>query len=306
MMKFEPRYACNHHFKRSKRRKFMPEPIMKKVKGNGIEINLAVWEGAGKPILCIHGITANCRCWDTLAESLTPEYHVIAMDLRGRGQSDKPSKGYALEYHLRDINCLLDDLVLDRAVIMGHSLGAFIGLAFAAEYSERVDRLILVDGGGDLAKEQMEKVFIGIKPALDRLGQVFPSAEAYLEKMSAVPYIQPWSKATETYYRHEIEQLDSGVCTNIASAHIQEEAENIKKVDCAPYYPRIKCEVLILRAPNGLLSQDDILLPVDVIDKMIREIPNAQRFDVEGMNHYGIVFQPHEARDQEIREFLKE
>jgi len=283
----------------------MPGPIMQKVKGDGIEINLAVWEGAGQPILCIHGITANCRCWDTLAQSLAPEYHVMAMDLRGRGQSDKPSQGYALEYHLRDINCLLDDLEIERVVIMGHSLGAFIGLAFAAEYPDRIDRLILVDAGGDLSKEQFDKVFVGIKPALDRLGQVFPSAEAYLEKMKAAHYIQPWSAVTETYYRYEIEVVEGGVQTNIAPAHIQEEAENIRKVDCAPYYPRIKCEVLILRAPNGLLSQDDILLPEDVVERMIQEIPHARRFDVEGMNHYGIVFQPHTARDEAIREFLQ-
>ena len=213
----------------------MAEPIMQKVKGDGIGINLAIWEGRGKPILCIHGITANCRCWDTLAQALAPEYHIIAMDLRGRGQSDKPSRGYALDYHLKDINCLLDDLGLERAVIMGHSLGAFIGLAFSADYPERVDRLILVDGGGDLSPEQMEKVFAGIKPALDRVGMVFPSAEAYLEKMKAAPYIQPWSAATEAYYRYEIETAEGGVRSNISPAHIQEEAENIRKVNCAPY-----------------------------------------------------------------------
>jgi pimeloyl-ACP methyl ester carboxylesterase len=283
----------------------MAGPIMKRVKGDGIEINLAEWEGAGLPILCIHGITANCRCWDTLAGTLAPQHHVLAMDLRGRGQSDRPSRGYALTYHLRDINCLLDDLKIERAVIMGHSLGAFIGLAFAAEYPGRVERLILVDGGGDLSQEQMEKVFAGIKPALDRLGQVFPTADAYLEKMKAAPYIQPWSEVTETYYRYEIETIEGGVHTNIAPAHIQEEAVNIRKVDCAPYYPRIKCDVLILRATNGLLSRDDILLPEDVVDRMMREIPRAQRFDVEGMNHYGIVFQPHAARDEVVREFLK-
>ena len=282
----------------------MTEPMLKKVNGNGIKINIAVWEGAGQPILCIHGITANCRCWDTMAAALRSEYHLIAMDLRGRGLSDKPSKGYALAYHLQDIKCLLDDLGLDRVVIMGHSLGAFIGLAFAAAYPERMDRLILVDGGGNLSKEQMGKVFVGIKPALDRLGQVFPSVDTYLEKMKAAPYIQPWSSAIETYYRHEIEAVEGGVQTNIAPAHIQEEAENIRKVDCASYYPRIKCEVLILRAPAGLLSKDDILLPEDVIDRMMLEIPHAHRFDVAGMNHYGIVFQPHKARDQAIREFL--
>jgi pimeloyl-ACP methyl ester carboxylesterase len=188
----------------------MAEPIMKKVKGDGVQINLAIWEGAGKPILCIHGITANCRSWDALAEVLAPEYHFMAMDLRGRGQSDKPSQGYSLDYHLKDINCLLDDLGIDRAVIMGHSLGAFIGLAFAAKYPDRTDRLILVDGAGDLSQEQFDEVFIAIKPALERLGQVFPSADDYLNKMKAAPYIHPWSTVIETYYRYELEQVEGG------------------------------------------------------------------------------------------------
>jgi pimeloyl-ACP methyl ester carboxylesterase len=284
----------------------MAEPIMKKVKGDGVQINLAIWEGTGKPILCIHGITANCRSWDALAEVLAPEYHVMAMDLRGRGQSDKPSQGYSLDYHLKDINCLLDDLGIDRVVIMGHSLGAFIGLAFAAQYPDRTDRLVLVDGAGDLSQEQFDEVFIAIKPALERLGQVFPSVDDYLNKMKAAPYIHPWSAVIETYYRYELEEVEGGVRTNIDPAHIQEEAANIRQVDCAPFYPNIKAKVLILRAPNGLLSQKDLLLPEDVVDKMMHEIPDAQRFDVEGTNHYGIVFQPHEARDQTIREFLKD
>ncbi len=284
----------------------MTKPIMKQVNGDGIKINLASWEGIGKPILCIHGITANCRCWDMLAETLAPTYNPMAMDLRGRGRSDKPDTGYSLEHHMRDINFLLDDLGLDRVVIMGHSLGAFIGLALAAEYPQRVERLILVDGGGDLSTEQMAKVFVGIKPALDRLGQIYPSAEAYLEKMSAAAYIQPWSEMIVRYYRHEIETVEGGVQTNIAPAHIMEEAENVRKLDCAPFYPKIKCKVLILRATEGLLSQDDILLPEDVIDGMMRDIPQAQRFDVKGMNHYGILFQPHDARDQAIREFLNQ
>ncbi len=45
----------------------MTEPIMKKAKGDGVQINLATWPGDAGPILCIHGITANCRCWDVLA-----------------------------------------------------------------------------------------------------------------------------------------------------------------------------------------------------------------------------------------------
>jgi pimeloyl-ACP methyl ester carboxylesterase len=283
----------------------MTEPILKRVKGDGVQINLATWEGDVGPVLCIHGITANCRCWDVLAEALTPEFRVIAMDLRGRGQSDKPVTGYSLDHHLGDINSLLDDLKLERAVIMGHSLGAFIGLAFAAQYPDRSDRLILVDGGGDLSAEQMDKVFEGIKPALDRLGQIFPSAEAYMEKMKQAPYIHPWTAAIETYYQYEIEEVEGGVRTNIDPAHIQEEAANLRKVDKASFFPKLQCKVLILRAPVGLFSLEDLLLPEDVVNKMMTEIPDVRRFDVEGTNHYGIVMQPHEARDEVIREFLR-
>ena len=152
----------------------MVEPIMKKVKGDGVQINLAIWEGTGKPILCIHGITANCRSWDALATALAPEYLVIAMDLRGRGQSDKPSQGYSLDYHLKDINCLLDDLGIDRIVMMGHSLGAFIGLAFAAEFPNRTDRLILVDGGGDLSQEQLMRCLQRLNRPWTAWGRPFP------------------------------------------------------------------------------------------------------------------------------------
>lgn len=284
----------------------MTEPIMKKTKGDGVEIQLAVWEGTGKPILCIHGITANCRCWDMLASVLSPKHQVIAMDLKGRGQSGKPPTGYSVDHHLRDINCLLDDLGLERVVLMGHSLGAFISLAFGAEYSKRVDSIILVDGGGDLSEEQMDKVFEGIKPSLDRLGQTYPSADAYIEAMRQAPYIQPWSPALETYYRYEIVDVSGGVGTNIDPAHIQEEALNVRKLEAASFYPKLACKVLILRATRGLLSQDDILLPGDVVERMIREIPHARYVDAEGTNHYGIIFQPHESRDSAILDFLKE
>ena len=79
----------------------MTEPIMKKAKGDGIKIQLAIWEGKGKQILCIHGITSNCRFWDCLASALSPHHRVIAMDLRGRGLSDKPPTGYSINHHCK-------------------------------------------------------------------------------------------------------------------------------------------------------------------------------------------------------------
>lgn len=176
-------------------------PTMKTVESDGIQINLAVWEGSGKSILAVHGITANCRCWDAMATVLTPVHRLIAMDLRGRGRSDKPPSGYAMDYHIGDIHAILDRLEIEKAVLMGHSLGAFIALAFGARHPDRVEKIILVDGAGKLSQKQFEKVFTAIKPALDRLGKIYPSAEDYINAMKSVPHIHPWSETIENYYR---------------------------------------------------------------------------------------------------------
>ena len=188
----------------------MTEPIMRKVKGDGVTIQLAVWEGKGNQVLCVHGLTANCRCWDVTTSSLVPENNILAMDLRGRGLSDKPSAGYSLQHHIQDIFCVLDDLKQERIVLMGHSLGAFISLAFAANYPERTEKIILMDGGGQLTQDQWDNVTLAIKPSLDRLGQVFPSFDAYVANMKLAPF-PSWSEALEDYFRYESEAVEGGV-----------------------------------------------------------------------------------------------
>ena len=284
----------------------MTEPIMKKAKGDGIKIQLAIWEGRKKQILCIHGITANCRFWDCLASALAPHHKVIAMDLRGRGLSDKPPTGYSIKNHCRDILALMNDQGLERPVLMGHSLGAFISLVFAARNPQRVDRLILVDGGGKLNQTQMAKVFAGIKPSLDRLGQVFSSLETYLAQMKQAPYLQPWNLYMETYFRYEIEKVKGGVRSRVHPKHIEEEAKNLGKVDSREFYKKVKAPTLILRATKGMLAKDDLLLPEDVANRMVREIPNAKKVDLKGTNHYSILFQPNKIRDQTILKSLSE
>jgi len=279
---------------------------MIKAKGDGVKIQLVVWEGKGKEILCVHGITANSRFWDCLASALAPHHRLIAMDLRGRGLSDKPPTGYSIKHHCKDIAAVMDDLGLERPVLMGHSLGAFISLVFAAQYPERVDRLILVDGGGKLSEDQMAKVFAGIKPSLDRLGKIFPSFETYLSLMKQAPYLQPWNLYMETYFRYEIEEVQGGIRSRVHPNHIEEEAKNLKEVDSREFYKKMKSPTLILRATKGMLVEDDLLLPEDAVEQMVSEIPNAKRVDVEGANHYSILFQPNVKRDQSILDFLKE
>lgn len=280
------------------------EPVMKKTKGSDVEINLAEWEGPGKTILCIHGLTANCRCWDVVATPLASEYHILAMDLRGRGHSGMPETGYSIDDHCLDIKCVMEDLSLKKVILVGHSLGAFITLAFSARYPELVEKIVLVDGGGKLSEEQMGKVLTGIKPSLDRLGQIFPNFEAYLDVMKQAPFLKPWSKNLEVFYQHEVEKVEGGICSRVQLKHIEEEVVNLAAFDVSEIYSRVQCPALILRADQGMMAEDDLLLPEDVAAHMLEAIPSVQKAEIPNVNHYTIMFNPSPVRDQALQIFL--
>jgi pimeloyl-ACP methyl ester carboxylesterase len=283
----------------------MTELIMRRAQGDRIEIQLAIREGDGKQVLCVHGLTANCRCWDIIAEALAPSHRILAMDLRGRGLSDKPASGYSMDHHVQDIYSLTGDLGIDRLVLMGHSLGAYIAMSFAARYPGKVEKLILMDGGGQLTPEQWNKVSQAIKPSVDRLGQVFPSFDSFLDTMKQAPFLRPWSSVIEDYFRYEVEEVENGVRSRTNPVNIQEEVANLTNFEPSQIFNQISCPVLILRATNGILSPDDVVLPESALEQMLAEIPNASRVDLTGTNHFSILFQSNASRDQAIRAFLQ-
>jgi len=278
---------------------------MQTVKGDGINIQTAQWPGQGSTVLAVHGLTANCRCWDVVADSLAPKHNVVALDLRGRGLSDKPAKGYSLDHHVADIKNVIKELKLPRVALMGHSLGAYIGLAFAYRHPELVERLILVDGGAQLSPAQWGKVGAGIKPSIDRLGQVFPSFQDYLNLVKQAPFLKNFGPALETYFRYESEDLpEGGVRSRINPAHIVEERANLAQADTSAFYRGIKCPVLVLRATQGMVLEDDFVLPDEAVAQLKKDLPQAQVVALPGVNHFNMIFEPSPQRDQALDKFL--
>jgi pimeloyl-ACP methyl ester carboxylesterase len=100
--------------------------------------------------------------------------------------------------------------------------------------------------------------------------------------------------------------VEGGVRCRVPPKPIEEEAKNLGKVDSREFYSKVTCPTLILRATKGMLAEDDLLLPEDVVERMVREIPNVKRVDVEGANHYFILLQLNKKRDQAILKFLNE
>lgn len=104
--------------------------------------------GSGPPVVLIHGMVNSSRHWRAVALALADRYTVIAPDLIGHGDSATPRGDYSLGAHASSIRDLLAVLGIDRATIVGHSLGGGVAMQFFYQFPQRTERLVLVSSGG--------------------------------------------------------------------------------------------------------------------------------------------------------------
>jgi len=277
--------------------------LRQRVPSNGVALAVNVWPGDGATIVAVHGLTANHTCWYPLADVLTPEFRLIAYDLRGRGDSDKPERGYHLAVHARDLLGLLDHFGLGRAIVAGHSLGAAIAVWFAAHYPARVDKVVLFDGGFDPRAE----VFDSIAPAVARLGIEFPSLETYLAAIKGLPmFVGRWNDHLTRYFTYDVAPLPAGgVRSKVSRPAIDEEIQNLTRTRLWTLHHRVAAPTLLLRAPDGLLTIDDCLMTQDEAEAMARAIPRCRLVVVPATNHYTILLGDHAVAQREVLGFLR-
>lgn len=280
-----------------------PSGTPRDVEVNGITLRVVTWGEAAGPertALLVHGITANSQAWSAFGPTLAARgWSAIAPDLRGRGRSAKPPHGYGIPFHVNDLLGLCDALELPTVHVVGHSLGAFIGLYLAALHPHRVGKLVLVDGGGTLPPDTLE----AIAPALARLGQTYPSLDAYLAAMRATTAM-PWDAYAEGYYRYdaEIGADDTAMSSVPKSAIAEETATNwAVRTDALPAF--VKAPTLIVRATEGLLGRErGLILPADEAERLHGVISGSHLLAIPGTNHYTVVTA--EAFTPEVLAFL--
>jgi pimeloyl-ACP methyl ester carboxylesterase len=104
--------------------------------------------GSGPAILLIHGIGDNSTTWNTVQAKLAQRFTVIAVDLLGHGQSDKPRADYSVAAYANGMRDLLSVLDIECVTVIGHSLGGGVAMQFAYQFPQLVERLVLVATGG--------------------------------------------------------------------------------------------------------------------------------------------------------------
>jgi pimeloyl-ACP methyl ester carboxylesterase len=279
---------------------------MERVKSNRITLAVQAWPEAPAPpertVVGIHGLTSNHTVWLSMAEVLAPGRRLVAYDLRGRGDSDKPPSGYSLVHHGEDLRGLLDHLGLERATLMGHSLGAHIAVRFAAKHPERVAKLILFDGGLDVRAEVLDS----LAPAVARLGIEFPSLEGFLERLRSLPmFAGRWNGYLTRHFTYDVERTaGGGVRSKVARHAVEEEVANLTRTRLWVWHHQVQAPTLLLRAPDGLLTASDCLMTQEEADAMARAIPRCRLVVVPGTNHYTVLLSSQDLVRREVAAFL--
>src|SRR5206468_4996938 len=161
-------------------------------------------------------ITGSHRSWAPAARHLGEAVTVLAPDLRGRGESAGVGSPSGMAAHVEDLIAVLDHAGCDRAVLAGHSMGAYIVARFAASAPDRLSAAVLVDGGlplpvpPDIDADTLLEAVLG--PSLGRLRMTFPSIEAYRDFWRAHPAFAPFAFSADIadYVDYDLASPETG------------------------------------------------------------------------------------------------
>lgn len=114
---------------------------------NGLNFVYRDWGGSGPPIVLLHGLASNARIWDLVAPLLAREFRVVALNQRGHGGSAKPESDYSFGAVVGDVRVFVSALQVDRPLVVGHSWGGNVALAYGVDFPDEARGLVLLDGG---------------------------------------------------------------------------------------------------------------------------------------------------------------
>jgi len=240
---------------------------------------------AGPTLLLLHGVTRCWRDWEPLLPALTREWRVIGLDQRGHGGSERAA-GYLVVDYVADAVRFLRDEMTAPLVILGHSLGAMVAAAIAAEVPRLVRGIVLEDPPFHTMGKRIESTpwypqFIGARDAARRGGTIEELADALAEIRLPVAgggfkrLGELRDRASLCWSAECLLEIDPEVLTPLIEGYW------LDGYDVAQIPPRIRCPVLLLQADaaaGGVLADDDA-------DAMVQALSSCQRVRFPGAGH---------------------
>jgi pimeloyl-ACP methyl ester carboxylesterase len=265
----------------------------------GGELAVARWGHGPQAVVAAHGITASSLSWRAVARHLDRETTTLyAPDLRGRGASAPVSGPFGLRRHAEDLLVLADHVGLVRPVLSGHSMGAFVAVLAAAARPGLAQRVVLVDGGLPLAPpgegvDPELALDLALGPALQRLGEAYPSLDAYFDFWRRHPALgDEWNGDIEAYLAYDVVTGDDGLLrSRVSSEAVRADGRGLltSPEPIADALRALRDSVHLLRAPRGIFGEPPGMQPDELVDVWSSQISRFSDEIVVGTNHYTIL-----------------
>jgi pimeloyl-ACP methyl ester carboxylesterase len=234
-----------------------------KIKCNDINICYEV-QGKGVPLAMIMGLSANMDWWDPrLIEQISKKYKTVTFDNRGAGRTDAPRIDYSIKMFADDTARLLDSLKIQKAHILGISMGGMIAQEFALAYPQRVEKLVLCSTNFGATRS----VPPGPKIMNILMGGAAGTAEDIVKNTIPLLFTEDFIKGNPGYIKQVTEQLMRAPITPDAFTR---QVKAIMAWDTYARLPKIKAPTLVMH------GKKDILVPPENAKILADRIPGAK------------------------------
>lgn len=272
-----------------------------RVPAAGGELAVLRWPSAdpGAPVvLALHGITGNALSWGPVARQLAGRATLIAPDLRGRAGSAALPGPYGITAHADDAAALADALQLDRVVLTGHSMGAFVAALAAVRHPERFGQLLLVDGGfgfpapTHLSADELLTAVIG--PAMDRLSMTFTDRAAYRAFWQAHPAFAggAWSAEVDAYIQRDLTGDEPAMHSSCRIEAIRTDGIGIFEEEVLSAVRKLTEPATLLWAERGLLNEEQGLYDESRLAAAGLAETTVRAVRLPDVNHYSVLTGP--------------
>ncbi len=237
-----------------------------------------VSEGSGDPIVLIHGFPVTREVWDEQAAQLASRARVIRPDLRGMGRSSVPDGPYLMETLAGDVAAVLDALGIERACVVGHSLGGYVAMAFCRMYSERVTRLALVCSRLAADTPQAAKSREELADRAEREARVDPIVDSYIPRLFSQSLLEKRSPIVERARAMSMQNSVAGMASMLRGM--------AQRVDAYDIAEDLQMPVLIVTGGA------DQVVPLPEAKEMARAFPRADLGVLGSSGHLPMLEEP--------------
>ena len=256
------------------------------VKVGDLNLHYLEWGDAGAPpVIMIHGLTGNAHAFDLLAPHFAQRYHVISMDVRGRGDSDWAANGdYSNDAYVADLEGLRQALGFERFSLVGTSMGGRISLTYAGTYPDRVERTVLNDIGPEVDPRGGSRIASSSRDAVTTFAAIEEVMDWHRE--NRVGFAAMSDAQLRAAAGHAVKALAEGGYTWKMDPAVRSDPRRPDPEVSWQLARRIPGPVLLVRGGDS-----DLLSP-EIAQRMMAEMQDCSEVVVPGVGHAPTLSEP--------------